>query len=509
MSRGGPSLLHLRRNLQLRLAGYGLTYALVLLGLLLAGCGKEEAKPDPSRPKGQTAGAAMVSAQGGPATSFVAVAAAAKPTTALAADAACVTPACHARFATAPHIHGPVAARACDACHEADAGGHRYPLKRDASKTCTFCHTVSGTQQHQHAALQQGCLACHRPHEANAKFLLKTDTVERLCATCHDVPLKRFAHGPFAQGQCTVCHQAHQSENRKLLRGGEGSQHCYTCHGDIRQAMATSSHVHKPAGEDCVTCHSPHSSDFERELKAPITQTCVGCHADVAKKMATASVPHAAVSSDHQCANCHTAHASNQGALLKQRMDKVCLQCHDKDVKTPDGRIVADMKPLLSAAKYLHGPVRAGDCSACHEVHGGANAQLLVKPFPRSFYAPFAVDNYALCFSCHQKDLVLTPKTTTLTDFRDGDRNLHFVHVNREEKGRSCKTCHAVHGSDLPRHMADSVPFEGSNWAMPIRYQATPDGGRCAPGCHESFSYSRTKPATTTTRPAGAGGGQQ
>ena len=486
---------------------FGVTLLLVILvSLFLVGCGKKDAKD--AYPKGDVAGAAAVDVAGisRKSAAFVAVAPLPRPTGPLTANATCVTPACHAKFATAPHIHGPVAQQACDSCHEADAGGHRYPLKREADKTCTFCHSVAGTQEHQHAALKQGCLSCHRPHESNAKFLLKTDTVERLCATCHDVPLKRFAHEPFAQGQCTVCHQPHQSEFNKLLRGGQGSQHCFMCHTDIQKAMASSTHVHKPAATDCVTCHSPHSADHERELKLPVTETCLTCHKNIGATMKNATVAHAAMTREHQCANCHTAHASNNAALLKARTDKVCLQCHDKAMKAADGRIIADLKPALLEAKYLHGPVRAGECSACHDVHGSTHADLLRKPFPTSFYAPFALENYALCFSCHEKQLVLQQETASLTNFRDGSRNLHFVHVNREEKGRTCKTCHAVHGSDLPRHMAETVPFEGSNWAMPIKYEATADGGRCSPGCHQSFAYGRTTSMHPTTRPTGGAG---
>ena len=48
-----------------------------------------------------------------------------------------------------------------------------------------------------------------------------------------------------------------------------------------------------------------------------------------------------------------------------------------------------------------------------------------------------------------------------LTGFRDGDVNLHYLHVNREEKGRTCRTCHEMHGSDLPNHMASGVPVRG------------------------------------------------
>ncbi|MFH0945992.1 MAG: hypothetical protein V2A76_12400, partial [Planctomycetota bacterium] len=61
----------------------------------------------------------------------------------------------------------------------------------------------------------------------------------------------------------------------------------------------------------------------------------------------------------------------------------------------------------------------------------------------------------------------------------------------KDELGRSCTSCHLVHGSDLPRHVADSVLFLGSNWRMKIGLELTKDGGSCSPGCHEPLSYSR------------------
>ena len=102
----------------------------------------------------------------------------------------------------------------------------------------------------------------------------------------------------------------------------------------------------------------------------------------------------------------------------------------------------------------------------------------------------------ACSFTCHEPDSVLESKTTTLTNFRDGEVNLHYLHVNRDDKGRSCKTCHELHGSNLPNHMASEVPFEGSKWAMPIEYQKTERGGGCTPGCHDTKTYDRGGAAT-------------
>jgi predicted CXXCH cytochrome family protein len=430
--------------------------------------------------------------------SFPVVPQAPKPTAPLPKNASCVTAECHADYTRAPQIHSPVAQFACDACHDADTGGHKYPLKRDASQTCTFCHAVSGTQSHQHKALEQGCISCHEPHTSKTKFLLKADNVEQLCSRCHNVPLKKFAHEPFLKGECTLCHSPHQSENAKLLRGGEGSAECFTCHEGLKTVMASATHVHQPAMKDCNSCHDPHSTDNIKQLRAPIEQNCYNCHDKLKKQVETSNVSHAAMMTQEKCANCHNAHASDQPALLKHRMDEVCLTCHDKALKASDGHMIANMKPVLTTSQFLHGPIRAGSCSGCHDPHGSKYPNLLDREFPDKFYTAFDVGKYALCFSCHEPQLVLEPKTSTLTNFRNGDENLHFVHVNRDDKGRSCKTCHALHGSNLPNHMASEVPFEGSNWSMPIEYVKTADGGSCSPGCHVPKTYSRDAVLPTT-----------
>jgi hypothetical protein len=123
---------------------------------------------------------------------------------------------------------------------------------------------------------------------------------------------------------------------------------------------------------------------------------------------------------------------------------------------------------------------------------------LLTAPFPPATYARFDLAEYGLCFdACHSPQMVTTRTTDSLTNFRDGDVNLHFVHVNRDEKGRTCRTCHAVHGSNLPNHMAAEVPFERSGWQMPIGFEKQADGGSCSPGCHAPKTYRRQFGPTT------------
>jgi predicted CXXCH cytochrome family protein len=441
-----------------------------------------------------------------------------KPTGPLAANTTCVTAECHGKFLTAPQIHGPVGEKACNACHEDDAGNHHYPLKRGGGvQSCTFCHNnKANSMAFQHAPLKDkgGCITCHDPHVSQTKFLLKADNTEQLCQKCHNVPLKKFAHEPFAQGKCTLCHDPHQSQNSRFLRGGPGRDHCFTCHGPMKAQLASSTTVHKPVETNCVICHNPHSTDQPHQLKTTVLNTCVGnCHSPMAQKVANSSVKHEAATAGAACVACHNPHASNDRHLLANRQDTLCMKCHDKPVTTPDGRSIKSMKPVL-ASQFLHGPVKQGECSACHEPHGTNRNDLLKRPFPETFYTRFAIEKYDLCFTCHEQSVVQQKKTVTLTNFRNGDVNLHFVHVNRDEKGRSCKTCHDLHGSNLPNHIADAVSFEGSRWAMPIEYRKTAAGGSCTPGCHDTKTYNRgsapaVAPASRAPRADAAGGAKQ
>jgi len=469
---------------------------LVFVLAILAGCehGSESADEATTRPSPAAAAPEnYLEPKGPPVTTVVMKTQAPKPTTSLPKGASCVTAECHAKFTVAAQIHRPVGEKACDSCHVDDVGGHRYPLKRGKVEMCTFCHAVAGTQSHQHKPIadsKDGCMTCHDPHAGPVKFLLKADNVEQLCRKCHDVPLQKFAHDPFKKGQCTLCHEPHQSANAKLVRGGEGKDHCLSCHSGMKQTLASASTVHAPVKQACVTCHNPHSSEFAHELKRSVDQTCLSgeCHAKVATQIASAPVKHKAMTADGACANCHNPHASNQTHLLANRADAVCLTCHKEMAKT------------LAGAKFLHGPIRAGECSACHDAHGAQHANLLDRAFPETFYTSFDVTKYELCFTCHEKQVTLVARTTALTNFRNGEQNLHYLHVNRDEKGRSCRTCHDIHGSNLPNHMASSVPFEGSKWAMPLEYEKTEKGGRCTPGCHATRTYDRgAAPASVIT----------
>jgi predicted CXXCH cytochrome family protein len=175
------------------------------------------------------------------------------------------------------------------------------------------------------------------------------------------------------------------------------------------------------------------------------------------------------------------------------------MDCHSQAVKAADGRVIAAVPELNDPRTIKHGPIKDGQCTGCHRTHGGQRPMLLVKDYSEAFYQRYNPANYDLCFSCHDVNLAQQEQSKGLTGFRDGDRNLHFVHVDKSDRSRNCGVCHSTHASANPRHMRDWTLF--GKWKLPIGFTKTANGGTCESGCHGTFSYDRVHPVGPATQP--------
>jgi len=389
-------------------------------------------------------------------------------------------------------VHGPMAVGECTGCHK-QTGQHKFEPIADAGKLCDECHEKLTTMKVVHKPVKEGkCIKCHDPHESPYKFQLRAEGSD-LCFLCHNKSIisGKYLHGPLGAGGCNTCHTIHQSQFPKLLLA-EGNAVCYTCHTDKAEAFKGKKYTHAPVEEACVNCHSPHSSDFRYTLKAEGSRDlCFTCHTDKAKEIAEATTPHKGLDTERKCLACHDPHVSNFPKQLVQQPMDLCMSCHNREYNGQNGHI-ADMKSLLADNPVHHGPIQDKDCSGCHNTHGSKNFRMLREPFPQLFYAPYSQNNYKLCFMCHQKTIASEETTTTLTGFRNGDQNLHYVHVNKAVKGRTCRACHDAHATKNPKHVRDAVPF--AKWQLPVGFKKTETGGTCLPGCHQKFGYDRVKP---------------
>lgn len=402
------------------------------------------------------------------------------------ADDGCAAAGCHATLVAGKSVHA--ATDSCGDCHESIAAPHpqkgkaTFKLAQSQPELCASCHDPFGKKPHVHEAVASGdCTACHDPHAAAQPKLLKAAQTE-LCGECHSDQVGHpLPHGPVSSGECTACHDPHESDAKALLRK-TGDALCFECHSDVQGALAKKS-VHAAIDEGCTSCHDPHGAAHPKLLAETGGALCFQCHDDVAEQV-KAPVVHQAAVEGRACASCHSPHASDQEKLLLAPERETCVGCHDQLI-TP-------------AMTLVHKPIAEGKCTPCHQPHGGRYAKLLNEEFPDQPYVAYADTEFALCFSCHNRDLLRYADTSFATKFRDGERNLHYLHVNNPKKGRSCVLCHNVHGSAGPSLIADSVQF--GQWSLPIKFVRTETGGSCAPGCHRPYAYDR---GTAVKKPAG------
>lgn len=307
-------------------------------------------------------------------------------------------------------------------------------------------------------------------------------------------PAVKWSHGPYEAGDCNVCHERNDRANPGPISGAV-NELCFSCHEEF-QAILARKFKHVPAVETCTNCHNPHNSSERKLLVGEMVETCTACHRGIKAQIEKSKVKHDAVTTGEKCSNCHNPHAANVEKLLIQLPFDLCVTCHSKDgMRSDDGQPMTNYKAWLADNKVWHEPVKAKDCSACHRTHGGDHFRLLVSPYPATFYAPYGSRTYSLCYGCHNERVVSVPETTTLTGFRDGSRNLHYVHV-RQERGRTCRACHEVHASRQEHHIREGVPYGPKAWVLKINYTKLPNGGSCAKTCHDTRTYDNRTPVS-------------
>lgn len=299
-----------------------------------------------------------------------------------------------------------------------------------------------------------------------------------------------WSHGPYEAGDCSICHQKNDRRDPGPV-SVKGNDLCFGCHEEFREIMGRKFR-HAAATDACVNCHNPHNSAERKLLRHEQTALCFECHDDIRAVAQNSRVKHAALTTGSKCAGCHNPHAANVEKLLVLLPFDLCLSCHGQEgLKDEQGVVLANMKRWLQDNKVWHGPIQGKDCSSCHRTHGANHFRLLSADYPPKFYAPYESKNYELCFGCHDERAMAAAETNALTGFRDGKRNLHYLHVNKSDRGRTCRACHEVHASHQSHHIRDGVPYGPKGWILKLNYQKTASGGSCAKTCHDTKTYAR------------------
>ena len=130
---------------------------------------------------------------------------------------------------------------------------------------------------------------------------------------------------------------------------------------------------------------------------------CLSCHEDFKEKLKRPFIHTPVKAGD--CSDCHNPHASTHGKLIDAEPNKICFGCHEKIVP--------------SDARSTHKVVISGSCIKCHDPHSANNKFILTTR------------GNALCFGCHK-------------DIADAVKNNKFKHILATKE---CITCHDPHSS--------------------------------------------------------------
>ncbi|HWI39950.1 MAG TPA: cytochrome c3 family protein [Verrucomicrobiae bacterium] len=404
----------------------------------------------------------------------------------------CSLTACHGVLKGIKVFHKPVGEIKCLDCHRR-TGNHpiagpkqTVTLIATGSDLCFRCHKPFPPGKVVHYPVKEGaCISCHRPHGAGSRYLIDTPNGQTsFCTGCHDPKMfsKPVVHPPVAEGKCTACHDPHQENSPSLLKGGGVPKLCLQCHQKVMTLLLQGPVVHPPVRDGkCVACHDPHSTTTRYLLKSPPGTLCVSCHTAIGKKVSAAASQHKPIQQGDSCMACHVGHVSKAKSLLPGEGKDFCLGCHTK------------LRGYLEGKRSIHGPISQGKCIPCHDPHGSTSPKLLKGKYPEPLYVTYDREKgtYALCFTCHNKNMLSFPDTTIYTKFRNGKQNLHYFHITMR-KGRTCRLCHEPHASE-GEHLITEKGAEFGEWKVPVRFQSTPTGGSCSPGCHGTYSYDRAQ----------------
>ena len=258
---------------------------------------------------------------------------------------------------------------------------------------------------------------------------------------------------------------------------------CTECHSRLVESEVT----HYPVQDACDNCHEPTGEEHPGDsigfsLMDQIPALCFYCHEEGARL----EFPHQAVAQG-RCLECHDAHGSSHMMLLKYPEQELCLSCHSKIYET-DSSETSNIGRLVKGKMLAHSAIEGGGCSVCHKSHGSGYRNLLVDLYPEDDYSEASTAEFGLCFLCHDTDLLEAEENEWGTNFRHGNQNLHWLHINGS-KGRNCRMCHNLHGSEKIFLIEEEVMF--GNWEMKLNFIPGEQGGSCLSGCHGKLSYSR------------------
>lgn len=156
---------------------------------------------------------------------------------------------------------------------------------------------------------------------------------------------------------------------------------------------------------------------------------CFDCHTDQKKQYGANKYVHDPVKKG-ECLACHDSHGFSQKLVLKAYDNALCSGCHSAFAEGyPD-----------SSSVSIHPPAEKGVCWICHDPHGSNNPDLVRT-----------VDNKLVCYACHVDIGELRSKEVQHKPF--AEENCAACHVPHQGKVKGlltkdvnslCRDCHKI-----------------------------------------------------------------
>ena len=434
----------------------------------------------------------------------------------------------------------------CTACHDPHDNefGHFLVMNNgDPSKPgynpavtsplCVTCHAPSGWNSTSPHYAGAGCLNCHVNHSSPVKEYLLSAPVGQVCFNgtgCHGNSGIATTHG--GTGSSKVL-QMVSPAGPPQAQGAPASQERHRSSSNLESLFSQSVYKH-PVGLDsrpyrvseqlplrrsrveCVDCHNAHvagsSSGMPGVIKKSLKKVkginkdslaaveatseyeiCYKCHSGAfAFRFVGVDKPNRVIAEPDQMKRFSAANPSfhpvganrrtgNGASLLAQYQNTMitiaCTDCHNSDQSKkaggtgPNGPHGSRYEHILIARYDM--PLRgaAGRSSGCSGYRS----------------------DYALCFTCHAEDYVMTRGSL----FANGGVNEHARHV--VDRCLPCFACHDPHGVPVQdgansvnnAHLINFDRGYASSQAIPVpRYQSTGLGsGSCTVSCHTGGTH--------------------
>lgn len=196
-----------------------------------------------------------------------------------------------------------------------------HPVKLEKDADCASCHEDKAKGKAVHSAIAMGCTSCHDVKTAGETTTVELNAPkEQLCFSCHDKSKDEVQHAPYAKGQCTTCHDPHTSDFPKQVLAPVNQQ-CLTCHAD------------RPVKGDTVTLlktQTMPASEFAEIPKIVPTPLAKYGHPWVTHPMTDIPDPLRG-GEKMSCLSCHNPHSSPIEKLAQQTKpgQDLCETCHD------------------------------------------------------------------------------------------------------------------------------------------------------------------------------------